>query len=470
MGRKKFTPFVINEIEITDAAAEGKSIARYNDKVIFVHMGVPGDVVKLNVFRSKRRYYDARVIEVLKPSKNRVANKCSHFGICGGCKWQNLNYQQQLSFKQKQVFDNFTRIGKLEFPEIQTIIGCENQYNYRNKLEFTFANKRWLTEAEVADKSISATWPTLGFHVPERFDKIIGINTCYLQDDLSNTIRNFIGEETVKLELSYYDHYLKEGDMRNIILRNTINNEWMLIVVFGSELAEKHKSLLDKIKEKFSEIKTLIYVVNKKVNDTIADQEMHTFFGEGFITEQLGKLKFKVSPKSFFQTNTSQALNLYEVTKNFAGLTGNELVYDLYTGTGTIANFVADKAKFVIGLEYVEDAILDAKINSQLNNISNTSFYAGDMKDVLNDDFLHANGFPDVVITDPPRNGMHGDVIEMIKKIKAKKLVYVSCNPATQARDLDLLRDTYKIEKVQPVDMFPQTHHVECVVLCMLID
>jgi len=470
MGRKKFTPFVINEIEITDAASEGKSIARYNDKVIFVHLGVPGDIVKLNVFRSKRRYYDARVMEVLTPSKYRVEQKCSHFGVCGGCKWQNLAYNQQLFYKQKQVFDNFTRIGKLDFEKVNDILGCETHYNYRNKLEFTFANKRWLTEAEVADKSISATTPTLGFHVPERFDKIIGIETCYLQDELSNKIRNFIGEQTIALDLSYYDHYLKEGDMRNIILRNTINNEWMLIVVFGKDLEEKHKLLLEKIKGQFPQIKTLIYVVNKKVNDTIADQEMHTLYGDGFITETLGNLQFKVSPKSFFQTNTTQALTLYEVTKEFAGLTGKELVYDLYTGTGTIANFVADKAKFVVGLEYVEDAIVDAKFNAELNKITNTSFYAGDMKDVLNDDFLHANGYPDVVITDPPRNGMHADVIEMIKKIKAKKLVYVSCNPATQARDLDLLRDVYKIEKIQPVDMFPQTHHVECVVLCTLIN
>lgn len=469
MGRKKFTPFVINEIEITDAASEGKSIARYNEKVIFVHLGVPGDIVKLNVFRSKRRYFDARVIEVIKPSKYRVENKCSHFGICGGCKWQNLNYEQQLLFKQKQVFDNFTRIGKLEFATIEPIVGCEHQYHYRNKLEFTFSNKRWLTEVEVQDKTISAFTPTLGFHVPERFDKIIGITTCYLQDDLSNKIRNFIHENSIKLELSFYDHYQKEGDLRNIILRNTINNEWMLILVFGSDISEKHLKLLEIIKSNFSDIKSIVYVVNKKVNDTIGDQELYSYHGDGFIIENLGDLNFKVSPKSFFQTNTFQALKLYEITKTFAELTGNELVYDLYTGTGTIANFIASSAKHVIGLEYVEDAIVDAKFNAALNNISNTSFYAGDMKDVLNDEFLHENGYPDVIITDPPRNGMHGDVIEMIKKIKAKKLVYVSCNPATQARDLDLLRDVYKIEKIQPVDMFPQTHHVECVVKLVLL-
>ncbi|HLP11615.1 MAG TPA: 23S rRNA (uracil(1939)-C(5))-methyltransferase RlmD [Flavobacteriales bacterium] len=469
MGRKKFTPFVINEIEITDAASEGKSIARYNDKVIFVHMGVPGDVVKLNVFRSKRRFYDARVLEVIKPSPWRIQPNCAHFGVCGGCKWQNLLYEQQLHYKQKQVFDNFTRIGKLDFSSIDPIAPCPEQFFYRNKLEFTFSNKRWLTEAEIADKTIDASAPTLGFHVPERFDKIIGIEKCWLQNDLSNTIRNFIKHKSVELELSFYNHYEKAGDMRNIILRNTVKNEWMLIVVFGSDVTEKHTALMQAAKEQFPDIKTLVYVVNKKVNDTIGDQELHTFYGDGYISEWLGDLKFKVSPKSFFQTNTKQALTLYEYTRNFAGLTGNELVYDLYTGTGTIANFVASKAKHVVGIEYVEDAITDAKLNSQLNNIKNTSFYAGDMKDMLTDDFLHSNGYPDVVITDPPRNGMHADVVEMIKKIKAKTVVYVSCNPATQARDLDLLRDTYKIEKIQPVDMFPQTHHVECVVKLALI-
>jgi 23S rRNA (uracil1939-C5)-methyltransferase len=470
MGRKKFTPFVINEIEITSAASEGKSIARYNDKVIFVHMGVPGDVVKLNVFRSKRRFYDARVIEVIKPSPWRIQPNCRHFGVCGGCKWQNLSYQQQLQFKQQQVFDNFTRIGKLEFDKIDPIAACDEQFFYRNKLEFTFSNKRWLTETEIADKTIDAYSPTLGFHVPERFDKIIGIEKCWLQNDVSNSIRNFIKEKSVELQLSFYNHYEKSGDMRNIILRNTVKNEWMLIVVFGTDISEKHTSLMHAIKEKFNEIKTLVYVVNKKVNDTIGDQELHTFYGDGFITEWLGDLKFKVSPKSFFQTNTQQALRLYEYTRDFAGLTGNELVYDLYTGTGTIANFVAAKAKKVIGVEYVEDAITDAKLNSQLNNISNTDFYAGDMKDVLTDEFIAKNGRPDVIITDPPRNGMHADVVEMIKKTKAKTIVYVSCNPATQARDLDLLRDMYTIEKTQPVDMFPQTHHVECVVKLSLIN
>ncbi|HYG49579.1 MAG TPA: 23S rRNA (uracil(1939)-C(5))-methyltransferase RlmD [Flavobacteriales bacterium] len=470
MGRKKFTPFVINEIEITNAASEGKSVARYNDKVVFVHMGVPGDVVKLNVFRNKRRFYDARVIDVIEPSPHRVKPNCAHFGVCGGCKWQNMSYARQLHYKQTQVHDNFSRIGKLAFDKIDPIAGCDEQYFYRNKLEFTFSNKRWLTETEIADKTIDASSPTLGFHVPERFDKIIGIEKCWLQNDLSNAIRNFIKEKSIELGLSFYNHYEKLGDMRNIILRNTVKNEWMIIVVFGSDLTHKHSTLMNAVKEKFSEVKTLVYVVNKKVNDTIGDQELHTFYGDGFITEWLGDLKFKVSPKSFFQTNTQQALKLYEYTKDFAGLTGNELVYDLYTGTGTIANFVASKAKHVVGIEYVDDAITDAKINSQLNNITNTSFYAGDMKDMLTEDFLHANGYPDVLITDPPRNGMHADVVEMIKRIKAKTVVYVSCNPATQARDLDLLRDVYKIEEIQPVDMFPQTHHVECVVKLSIIN
>lgn len=468
MGRKKFIPFVIDEIEIADAAAEGKSVARYNDKVIFVQNGVPGDIVKLDVFKNKRRFYEARVVEVVKPGPWRIDPTCAHFGICGGCKWQNMDYAQQLHYKQKQVSDNFTRIGHLDYAGVEPIAGCENQLNYRNKLEFTFSNKRWLTLEQLADKSIDANVPSLGFHVPGRFDKIIGIDNCHLQHEANNSIRNFIRDKSQELGLTFFDHFEKKGDLRNIILRNNIRNEWMLIVVFGSEYGPAHEALLNSIQQQFAEIETICYVVNQKLNDTIGDLPIQTYSGAGYITEWLGDLQFKVSPKSFFQTNTEQALKLYEITRDYAGLTGNEVVYDLYTGTGTIANFVAAKAQKVIGVEYVEDAITDAKFNSEVNKITNTAFFAGDMKDVLNDDFIAEHGRPDVIISDPPRSGMHGDVIDMLKKIQAPVLVYVSCNPATQARDLDLLRDVYDIEKVQPVDMFPQTHHVECVVKCTL--
>lgn len=464
MGRKKFIPFVIDEVEITAAAAEGKSIARYNDKVIFVHHAVPGDVVKLDVFLSKRRFYEARVLEIIRPSKNRVQASCGHFGVCGGCKWQNMLYDAQLQNKQQQVFDNFTRIGKLDFEKIAPIAGCTDTLFYRNKLEFTFANKQWLTTEQLKDKSIDANVASLGFHVPGRFDKIINIDKCWLQNDEHNAIRNTVRETAIALDMVFYDHYEKKGDVRNIILRNNIHGEWMMIMVFGSDWSPKHEALLETVKTQFPSVKTIVYTINKKLNDTIGDLDLVTYYGQGFITEKLGELDFKISPKSFFQTNTTQALKLYEITKEFAGLTGKETVYDLYTGTGTIANFVADKAQKVVGIEYVPDAIVDARINAQMNNITNTVFYAGDMKDVLNDVFVAENGKPDVMITDPPRNGMHADVVEMIKRLRPKTVVYVSCNPATQARDLDLMRDVYKIEKIQPVDMFPQTHHVECVV------
>jgi 23S rRNA (uracil1939-C5)-methyltransferase len=341
---------------------------------------------------------------------------------------------------------------------------------YRNKLEFTFANKQWLTTEQLKDKSIDANVPSLGFHVPERFDKIINIDKCWLQNNAHNAIRNTIREKARDLGLQFYDHYEKKGDVRNMILRNNLAGEWMLIMVFGSDWSTQHEALLETVKAQFPSVKTIVYTINKKLNDTIGDLDLVTYYGQGFITEKLGELDFKISPKSFFQTNTQQALKLYEITKDFAGLTGKETVYDLYTGTGTIANFVADKAQKVVGVEYVPDAIVDARINAQMNNIGNTVFYAGDMKDVLNDDFVTENGRPDVIITDPPRNGMHADVVEMIKRLRPKTVVYVSCNPATQARDLDLMRDVYTIEKIQPVDMFPQTHHVECVVKLVLKD
>lgn len=468
MARKKFTPFVLDEVQILDAAAEGKSIAKFNDKVIFVQSGVPGDVVQLEVFKNKRRFYEARILKVIKAGEKRIEAKCRHFGVCGGCKWQNMDYRFQLEYKQKQVFDNFTRIGKLEFEKIEPIAGCDEIYHYRNKLEFTFADRRWLTSEEIKQKDINANVPTLGFHVPERFDKILPVEECLLMHPFNNTLRNFVREKCIELGLSFYNHFEKSGDMRNIIMRNTEKGHWMVIVVFGSAYAEKHQELLKAMQNEFEQIKSLNFVVNLKLNDTISDQEVMVFAGDDHIVEELNGLAFKISPKSFFQTNSKQTLKLYSIAKEYAELTGDEIVYDLYTGTGTIANFVAGNAKKVVGVEYVEDAIIDAKYNSEKNNITNTTFYAGDMKDVLVEEFIKVNGRPDVIITDPPRSGMHNDVVEMIKRIQPKKLVYVSCNPATQARDLQLLSDLYTITKIQPVDMFPQTHHVECVVQCVL--
>ncbi len=468
MSRKKFTPFTIDEIQILEAVAEGKAIAKFNDKVIFIEHAVPGDLVKLNVFKNKKRFYEAKIIELISPSKNRVAAKCKHFGICGGCKWQNLEYSVQIKNKEKQVKDHFQRIGKLEFEKTESIIGCENSFEYRNKLEFTFSNKRWLTDAEVKNKSISANFNSLGFHIQGRFDKILPIDECLLMDQTHNEVRNFIRDKSIELELTFYDHYQKQGDLRNVIIRKNIKNEYMLVIVFGALPGEKQFKLLDEIKNTFNKITSLLYVTNLKLNDTINDQKIIRYSGTEFLNENLGELKFKISPKSFFQTNTQQAENLYAITKSFAGLTGNEIVYDLYTGTGTIACYIADSAKKVVGVEYVEEAITDACENAKINDITNCTFFAGDMKDVLNDDFLLTNGNPDVIITDPPRNGMHPDVVSMLLKIKPKTIVYVSCNSATQARDLDLMRNQYKIEKIQPVDMFPHTHHVECVVKLIL--
>lgn len=468
MARKKKILPTIESVEITDIAAEGKAIAKVDDLVVFIPYVIPGDVIDLQLTRKKNKYAEGKPVKFLKYSPLRVDAFCEHFGVCGGCKWQILPYNEQLKYKQKQVEDNLTRIGKVELPEISPILGSDKTEFYRNKLEFTFSNKKWLTYEQVKSGESFGNMDALGFHIPGMFDKVLDINKCWLQDDISNQIRNFIRSFCKEHGFSFFDLRNQHGLMRNIIIRTSTTGEVMLIVVFYENDEEKHKLLLNAIAKEFPQITSLLYIVNQKANDTITDQNVLTWKGNDFIYEEMEGLKFKIGPKSFYQTNSDQAYNLYKIAREFAGLTGNELVYDLYTGTGTIANFVAKQAKQVVGIEYVAEAIEDAKINSENNCISNTLFYAGDMKDILTQDFINEHGKPDVIITDPPRAGMHDDVIEAILFANSERIVYVSCNPATQARDLNLLDEKYKVEKVQPVDMFPHTHHVENVVLLTL--
>lgn len=464
---KRIKPFVIENLEIIDATNEGVSMGKHENIVVFVPHLIPGDVADVMVMQKKRNYYKAQLIELKKESPFRVPAKCPHFGVCGGCKWQHMDYKEQLKYKQKQVSDAFIRIGKLEFEAINPIIGAEEIYYYRNKLDFAFADKKWLLPHEINDPNILSE-PGLGFHVPKVFDKVIDIQTCFLMDHYADEIRNEIRKYTLENSLEYYNARTWEGLMRNLVVRKTSMDEWMLIVVFAYESDENNK-LLDFIKTRFDKISSLFYIINPKKNDSIGDLPVFLYSGKDYIEEEMEGLKFKVSPLSFYQTNSQQAYVLYKTCRDFAGLTGEELVYDLYTGTGTIANFVARKAQKVVGIEYVEMAIEDAKINSEKNEIENTVFYAGDMAAVLTDEFMNINGRPDVVITDPPRAGMHPKVVEQLKRIKPKRIVYVSCNPATQARDIDLMRDLYKITKIQPVDMFPHTQHVENVCCLELI-
>ena len=465
MSRKKKPLPIIESVEITDIAAEGKAIAKIDNLVVFIPYVVPGDIIDIQLTRKKNKYAEGKVIRFIKHSDKRKDAFCEHFGICGGCKWQILPYPEQLNYKQKQVEDNLTRIGKINLPEVMPILGSEKTEFYRNKLEFTFSNKKWLTLEQIESDEQFDNMNALGFHIPGMFDKVLDINKCWLQEDISNQIRNFIREYCYINQYTFFDLRNKGGLMRNLIIRTSTTGETMLIVVFYEKDSEKQDKLLNAIADKFPQITSLLYIINEKANDTITDQEVLTWKGNDFIYEQMEGLKFKIGPKSFYQTNSEQAYNLYSITREFAQLTGSELVYDLYTGTGTIANFVAKQAKKVIGIEYVEEAIEDAKFNSQNNKIDNTLFYAGDMKDILTQSFIDEHGKPDVIITDPPRAGMHDDVINSILFAEPERIVYVSCNPATQARDLSLLDIKYKVEKVQPVDMFPHTHHVENVVL-----
>lgn len=468
MSRKKKSLPVLENITITDYAAEGKALARVNELVVFVPFAVPGDVVDLQVRRKKHSYCEAEIIRFIKYSERRVKPFCQHFGICGGCKWQNIPYDEQLRMKQKQVYDQLTRIGKVNLPEFNQILGSVKTQGYRNKLEFGCSNRRWLTQDEIASGSDFTQMNAVGFHITGAFDKILPIEKCWLMDDLQNKIRNAIRDYAYEHDIVFYDIRKQCGLLRDIMVRNSDTGEWMVLIQFHYEKDEDEviaKNLLQHIADGFPEITSLLYVNNQKGNDTFNDLNIEVFKGNDYIYETMDGLTFKVGAKSFYQTNTKQAYHLYSVVRDFANLTGNELVYDLYTGTGTIANFVSRYAKRVIGIEYVPEAIEDAKINSEINNISNTLFFAGDMKDILTESFISENGTPDIIITDPPRAGMHSDVVQTIIKTAPKRIVYVSCNPATQARDLSLLDDLYEVVAVQPVDMFPHTPHVENVVL-----
>lgn len=468
MARKKKQLPLLEKVTITDVAAEGMALARVNDMVVFVPYVVPGDVVDLQVKRKKHSYAEAVAVHFHEYSPTRAVPFCQHYGVCGGCKWQVLPYEEQIKYKQKQVEANLRRIGKIELPEITPILGSAKTQFYRNKLEFTFSNKRWLTEEEVAQEVKYDQMNAVGFHIPGAFDKVLAIEKCWLQDDISNRIRNAMRDYAYGKGLSFFNLRTQEGLLRNLMIRTSSTGELMVLLQCNATCAEEEeqmKGLLQYVADGFPEITSLLYVINNKCNDTIGDLDIHVFRGNDHIFEEMEGLRFKVGPKSFYQTNSEQAYNLYKIARSYAGLTGNELVYDLYTGTGTIANFVSRQARKVVGIEYVPEAIEDAKVNSAINGIENTLFYAGDMKDILTRDFIEEHGRPDVIITDPPRAGMHNDVIDAILFAAPKRIVYVSCNPATQARDLQLLDKDYRVAAVQPVDMFPHTHHVENVVL-----
>jgi 23S rRNA (uracil1939-C5)-methyltransferase len=468
MTRSKKPLPLLEGVTIEAVAAEGKCLLHWNDLVVFVPWCVPGDICDVQIRRKKHSYAEGEVVRFIQYSQIRAIPFCQHFGVCGGCKWQNLPYDEQLKMKQQQVYDQLTRIGKVELPEFKPILGSVKTQLYRNKLDFGCANKRYLTKEELQDETIAKNVPAIGFHITGAFDKILPIEKCWLMDDLHNVIRNEILNYAIRNELSFFDLRTQVGLLRDIIFRNSASGELMVIFQFHYDETGGEKeatTLMQHIADKFPQITSLLYLNNQKCNDTIGDQEIIVYKGTDHIYELMEDLKFKVGPKSFYQTNTEQAYHLYSVTREFAALTSNDVVYDLYTGTGTIANFIAKQAKKVIGIEYVPEAIEDAKINSEINGINNTLFYAGDMKDVLSDDFISRHGRPDVIITDPPRAGMHPDVVNTILRAAPKRIVYVSCNPATQARDLQLMDHEYRVESVQPVDMFPHTPHVENVVL-----
>ena len=465
MGRNRNRKPLLENIEIVKLAAEGKAIAKVDDKVVFVTNVIPGDVVDVQVTKKRKSYMEGHPVVFHKYSDLRVDAFCEHFGVCGGCKWQNLPYEEQLKFKQQEVLDNLSRIGKIDLPEANPILPSAKTEFYRNKLEFTFSNKRYLTFDEINSEDEIDRTPALGFHVPRLFDKIVDINKCHLQAEPSNAIRLAVKEYAFANDLSFFDIRKQEGFLRTLIIRTSTTGDVMLIVVFYHEDEEKREGLMAHIAEKFPEITSLMYVINEKGNDTIGDQDVIVYKGADHIFEQMEDLKFKIGPKSFYQTNSEQAYELYSKTREFANIQKHEVVYDLYTGTGTIANFVARQAKKVIGIEYVPEAIEDAILNSEINGIDNTAFFAGDMKNVLNAEFIAEHGHPDMMIVDPPRAGMHADVVETILQAAPNRIVYVSCNSATQARDLEMMDHAYKVTKVQAVDMFPHTHHVENIVL-----
>jgi 23S rRNA (uracil1939-C5)-methyltransferase len=458
---------ILTALTVIDIAEEGKGIARADEMVVFIEKAIPGDIVDAAVYRKKKKFAEAKILNLIEPSKDRVDPFCEHFGVCGGCKWQHMNYDAQLKYKQKSVVDALQRLAGLEVSHAEELLPSAEDKYYRNKLEYTFSNKRWLTSLDGAindDTEMNA----LGFHVPLRFDKILEINHCYLQADPSNDLRNNISAFAKENAISFYDLRAHEGALRNLVIRTSSTGELMVIVIFAYPEEGQVELMMDYVKATFPQITSLLYIINQKKNDTFSDQEVLLYNGREFIYEEMEGLKFRIGPKSFYQTNSLQAYELYKITRDFADLKGDELVYDLYTGTGTIANFIAKKAKKVVGVEYVPTAIEDAKVNSKINGIENTIFYAGDMKDVLNADFVKENGKPDVVITDPPRAGMHQDVVERLMEMEADKIVYVSCNAATQARDLIRLKEKYDLVRIKPVDMFPHTQHVENVVLLKL--
>jgi 23S rRNA (uracil1939-C5)-methyltransferase len=467
MGRKNTDKVVFHQIQVLDAGAKGVSVAKAPDgKVIFIPNVVPGDVVQ--TLKKRKAYYEGKAVKFHELSEYRVDPICEHFGVCGGCKWQNMKYSQQLAFKQNEVKNHLQRIGKIELPEFEDILGSEKQFFYRNKMEFSFSNSRWLTEKEIGSTEDLGNRDALGFHNPKMWDKILDINKCHLQEDPSNAIRNEIRAFANEHNLAFFNPREHSGLLRTVMIRTVSTGEIMVLIQFFEDDKENRELILDHLYEKFPQITSLQYVVNGKQNDTIYDQDVILYKGRDYILEEMEGLKFSINAKSFYQTNSDQAYELYKITRDFAGLTGNETVYDLYTGTGTIAQFVSKKAKKVIGVESVPEAIIDAKANAERNNITNCEFFVGDMKVVFNEAFIAQHGKPDVIITDPPRDGMHKDVVEQILKIAPKKVVYVSCNSATQARDLALMDEKYKVTRVRPVDMFPQTHHVENVVLLEL--
>ncbi|QHS54691.1 23S rRNA (uracil(1939)-C(5))-methyltransferase RlmD [Mucilaginibacter sp. 14171R-50] len=472
MSRSAKKPKFFENVSVIDIAEEGKGVGKAEDFVLFIEKAVPGDVADVEVYRSKKSFGEAKIIKLIKPSEYRVPAFCEHFGTCGGCKWQHMTYQAQLKFKQKAVHDALTRIAKIDVGHMEAIVPSPADRYYRNKLEYTFSNKRWLYDGENREDEI-LDMNALGFHIPGRFDKILNINHCYLQAEPSNDLRNSINAFAKQNGISYYDVRQHTGALRNLIIRTSSTGEIMVIVVFAHADQEQVNLLMNYVDAAFPQITSLLYILNQKMNDTIFDQEVVAWKGPEFIHEEMpaangAVVRFRVGPKSFYQTNSIQALRLYEITRDFADFNGNELVYDLYTGAGTIANFIAGHVREVVGVEYVPSAIEDAKVNSQINNITNTKFYAGDMKDVLVHGFVAAHGKPDVIITDPPRAGMHAEVVARLMEIEAGKIVYVSCNAATQARDILVLKEKYDVVRIQPVDMFPHTQHVENVVLLKL--
>jgi len=468
MGKNRRQPILIENIEIIDTASKGKSVAKHDGRAIFVQGGVPGDICDITVLKRRKKYWEARIEKIHTYSKKRTEPKCEHFGTCGGCKWQNMKYESQLSFKQNEVLNNLKRIGGIDLPRHQEIIGSKNKYFYRNKMEYTFSNKRWLTIEEIQSEEDIKDKDACGFHVPGMFDKVINLHNCYLQQEPSNAIRLSVKKFADKNNLAYFDIRNQQGLLRNLMIRSSSTKDIMVLVQFYENDKKNINLMMEHIKTTFHEITSLLYIINQKANNTIYDQEVICYNGEDHIMEEMDGLYFKIGAKSFFQTNSEQAKVLYRITKELANITSDDLVYDLYTGTGTIAQYIATSAKKVVGIDSVEEGIKAAYLNAERNNIDNCTFYTGDMKEIFTDEFISKNGIPDVIITDPPRDGMHKKVVEQILKISAKRIVYVSCNSATQARDLALMDEKYKVSHIQPVDMFPQTHHVENIVVLEL--